>query len=368
MTSWYYLDRDNNTGGPATLADIDERIARGELPSDPLLVAVGGTEWQPRSSVPRDASAPRPSASATAADAAASFKQLSQGGLWLANTVARALDVLRRILTPGRLQTLLDGSATAGHYAVLIGAGLTVVYGLFIAVRAETFSLVLSGLALLVMLAVAQFTAARFLGAASTIVANTPSRVGSSALLDSVALLSVALAFAALLGGFGLSMQMGNVGPMLPLLILALNLLGAATLALHPGTANVSVAPASAGEEAIGFFSSLLKGFVMLVPLTFALLAGSGVLVLLAAFFGERSASAVGGSLMDVTPGLGMLGDELGGGAIGFFGTGLIVAGCALPFLAYLIFVGQHLIVDLLRAALSLPREIERVRETLESR
>jgi len=58
----------------------------------------------------------------------------------------------------------------------------------------------------------------------------------------------------------------------------AIILLGGAIL-LNPGIAQIKIAPSSAGEEAIGIASLFFKSFLIILPFTFFVIAGTGMLL-----------------------------------------------------------------------------------------
>lgn len=46
-TSYYYLDAARQTAGPTKLSVIRQWVENGQVPSDTMIVEVGGTEWKP---------------------------------------------------------------------------------------------------------------------------------------------------------------------------------------------------------------------------------------------------------------------------------------------------------------------------------
>jgi hypothetical protein len=112
-----------------------------------------------------------------------------------------------------------------------------------------------------------------------------------------------------------------------------------AFIALHPTLTNTSVGESlSAGEEAIGLLSFLVKIVVRIVPIAFGVGTVIGTVGLL---FGAVSVVRTG----LLTAGR----DSLG-----------LIALCAcLPFASYVFFAFYHLSLDILRAILELPRKLE---------
>jgi hypothetical protein len=270
----------------------------------------------------------------------------------LGDIVAKLLGLISAILSPGMLENSLGASKRLGHYTVLLGAVLTVIYGLIVAIKLEAFQLLITALIFVAVIAVAQFAASRFLDAASRIIANTPSRVSTPAFFECTGLIVIILSVGLLFSGFGAAIYLRNVAPLVPPLIGVVLMLSFATIMLHPKIVNVDVGEGSAGEEAIGILTTFMKAKLKIVPLFFFLLAVMGALIVLAGFFGDRMAA----SFAQYVP------IPMGGLPFGFVGAALIVAACLVPILVYFIFLIQYLILDVIRAILAVPGKLDALR------
>lgn len=270
----------------------------------------------------------------------------------LGDIVAKLLGLVSDILSPGLLDTSLGVSKRIGHYTVLIGAALTVIYGLIVAIKMEAFQMLLTALVFVGAIAVAQFAAARFLDAAGRIIANTPSRVASPAFFECTGLILILLAIGLLLSGIGAAVYMRSIAALvLPLVLIGL-ILSFATIMLHPGIVNVASGEGTAGEEAIGILMTITKAKLKIVPLVFFLFAILGALIVFAGFFGDRFAA----SFAQYLP------MQMYGMPFGFVGSALIVVACMMPIIFYFFCLLQFLFLDVLRSILAVPGKLDALR------
>jgi hypothetical protein len=274
----------------------------------------------------------------------------------MADFVAGLLARTSRALAPALIETSLTAAKKFGHFAVLAGAALTIVYAIFGAIKYDSFAIFAVGLGLVVALAVAQFAAIRFLSAADAIIANTPSRISSPAFLECAGLLIVLLAAITLLGGIGGAISARSLMPLVPAVLLGLTLTCFGAIALHPEVVNVQLAPGSAGEEAIGLLSFLFKGGLKLVPWFFLVLSAAGSLTILLGFFGNGGAFA---NLAHAAANSLPLPVQVPGG---LSGSALVLVACLVPILSYFVFLLEYLVVDVLRAVLSVPAKLDAMR------
>jgi len=273
----------------------------------------------------------------------------------LGDLVAKLLGIVSAILSPGLLGNTLGFSKRIGHYAVLGGAAATVIYGLIMAIKFEHFTFLITGLVFVGVIAVTQFAAMRFLDAATKIIATTPSRVSSPAFFECVGLLVIILGIGLLIGGIRTAIYARHFAPLIIALVGALLVFSYAAVMLHPRVVNVEVGDGSAGEEAIGILTTLMKTSLLLAPLVFFLLSALGALIVLASFFGDRFGAAFG-QILEALP------IPMYGGSFGFMGASLIIAACLVPIAVYFAFLLQYLILDVIRAILAVPGKLDALR------
>jgi hypothetical protein len=121
---------------------------------------------------------------------------------------------------------------------------------------------------------------------------------------------------------------------------------------LNPASLSVEVdEKAGAGEEALGILSFVMKMMLRLSPIVFGVGAGAGVgaaVYLLVLVLRDEFLSLGFPIVADLTV------TEL---------TGQILAVGLVPFLAYLAFVFLYLLLDVLRAILSVPGKLDAMRQ-----
>jgi hypothetical protein len=274
----------------------------------------------------------------------------------MADVVSGLLGKVSRLLNAGLVEQSLGGAQKLGHYAVLAGAGLTLVYAIYGAIRSNSFAIFAIGLGLVAALAVGQFAAIRFLNAATTTIATTPSRVSSSAFLECAGLLTLVFAVTTLLGGSAGAIAAHSVIPLMPALIFGVILTCLGAIALHPELVNVQFAEGSAGEEAIGLLSFLFKTGLKMVPMFFVLFAVGGALAIVTSFFGD------GGAITGMAQGFTSSVPLPVQVPPGLSGSALILIACLVPIVSYFIFLLEYLFVDVLRAVLSVPNKLDALR------
>jgi hypothetical protein len=286
--------------------------------------------------------------------------ETSKGGMptstVLGDFVGTFLGRISRWLNAGFVERSLSFARNTGQYAVLAGAALTLVFSIYAAIRSDSFAVLLTGLGFVAALAVAQFAATRFLGAATRAIASTPSQISSTAFVECTGLLVLLIAVGTLIGGVITSVQLGSILPLLPALFMSIALIHVGAVALHPLLVNVELSVGTAGEEAIGLLSFFVKTSLKLAPLVFALLAVAGSLAIAASFFaGGQSFTNVIGSVVEMVP----LPLAV---PYGFAGSSVVLLACLVPIGAYAFFLLQYLAIDLLAAVLSIPGKLDALR------
>ncbi len=300
---------------------------------------------------PAPATAPQP-----AAPAGPKVGIIEQVSTLLATLVDVLLRLMRSLLTEKLLRGLLSFFASVGFIVVVVGAALGLVQSLVGGIRSGTFNSVVtslgSGIVVVGAVAVLQYVAARFFTANAALVKNNPSRIGSAAFLDCLALILLVGAFSAVVGGVFGSIALVSLTPLIPGVISAAVLLFGAGIALNPALCNLHIEEASAGEEAIGLASFFGKASLVVQPALFALLALGGTLAIGVSFFNADAAAMITATLRQL---------PVAGIFAGAGGAALLVIACLLPVFAYLGFLVLYLHLDLLRAVLGLPRKLDRL-------
>lgn len=364
--NYYYADENDEPVGPFTLEEIKDQASEGKISANPKVRAEGAVEWTELSSVettePEPAPAEEPSEpaanvtdDATEADQKTSFgeKVKSINSTLLSDFVTSLLKVSGRLLNPDFLGKTLNKARNFGHYVVLAGAVLALVYSIFAAIKGNKITDLFLGIGLVAALTIAQFAAQSFLGAGEKLIQNTTSRIASTAFLDCFGLLSLLGAAVALLGGIIGAIQTSSFAPVLPGVLVSVFLTYVAAVMLHPKLVNVEIGDSTAGEEAIGLLTLALKAGLKLVPLFFFLLAAFGALLILAGFVNAGGQWTALVSFIPFTQNQ----------QVGFTGIITIIFACLTPMLAYLYFLVLYVVFDLIRAILSIPGKLDALKK-----
>ena len=274
----------------------------------------------------------------------------------LSTLIELLFGILRSVLTEKLLRTIVAVFGRCGYFIVLAGAALGLVQAIVAGIRGGTFNSIVtalgSGIVIAGAVAVLQYVAFRFFTANETLVKNNPSRVGSAAFLDCVALICLVGAFAAVVGGVFGSIAFVSITPLVPGVIGAAVLLFGAGIALNPQLCNVETAESSAGEEAIGLASFFGKAALVVQPVLFGLLALGGTVAICLSFFNSSAAESITSCLQQI---------PFAGAIAGAGGAALLVIACLLPVFYYIAFLVLYLHLDLLRAILGIPRKLDRL-------
>jgi hypothetical protein len=337
--NYHYLDSANQPAGPASMDEIRALAAAGKIAADPLVAPEGGQEWKLLSAF---AEAKPPAA-----------RTLPFASTLLGDFVAVVVKHVAGWLNPKLIGVSLRWARDIGHYAVLVGGALALVFALITAIRMNSFTVFLLGLGFVVALAVAQFAAQRFLASADALIANTPSRLSSFAFLECTGLLAVLAAVALLVAGVVTSIQLGSAAPLIPAVLGAAFWGYIGAIALHPELASMEAGKGSAAEEAIGILAFFCKAALKIVPLFFGILAVVGAIVVLVSIFAPNSSLAYAlSSAVAFVPLPGMQGP-------GFLGAGAVLLASLLPMAAYFLFLLACLPLEIWRAILSLPGKLD---------
>jgi len=251
----------------------------------------------------------------------------------------------RKVFPPHVFEKVVDWFAKAGFLGLIAAQILTAVFFVIAAIKMTGFfwANIAYGIGAVVVLAILQFTADRFLSADRAMIEHSPSRMGSSAFLECVCVLSEIAGIAAFLYFFAQAKQLGQWSLVWYGLGAWVLLDALAHIALNPSMVNLTIAgDVRAGDEALGILSFFGKAIVRLVPIAFgvAVIVGS---VLMACSYVSLIKNA------DVLPGHNAL--------------LLICQGACLPLASYAFFAFYHLSLDLLWAILAVPRKLDVMRE-----
>jgi hypothetical protein len=348
---YYYTDAANQPAGPCDLSQLKALAAEGKINDLTSVIPEGGQTWTNYGALKGGATPPPPSS-------AMGGPKLTGISTILGDNVGKILGRLSGWLSASLLNTSLNWAGRYGHFAVLGGAIFGLILAAVLAVRVHSVALFATGgIGFVLAIAVAQFSAQRFMSAGTRLIANTPNRLSSKSFLECVGLFAILGAIGALVGGVVASIQSNSLIPLVPALLLTAYLLYFAMTALHPEELNVNVVgETTAGQEAISLLSFFLKVGLKLAPLYFFLLAAAGaIFTLLALFDIGQAASQMILATLPLPPMLNLVAQNSPGQM-------LVLVACLVPVLIYFFFLIWYLVLDLMRAVLAVPGKLDELK------
>jgi len=374
---WYYA-RENNQMGPVSSVELKRLADVGELLPEDLVWREGMTEWSVARNVRglfesenkggesavEGQHAPNVSDSASAITASAITASAAVASVDAASPAAPTAPDDRAAPTRHLFDVLLDAprphfnahfvETTAkifracGSYGLFVAMAASAVLAILLAMKADALGHILSGVVLLLVLAVLQYVAGKFCDALDQLNRTTGVSLSSPVFPDCFALLSKLVGVVVLLGLIATAVETLQYSLILFGVAVFLVCAYLAVIAVNPATLNISIgAEARAGEEAIGVLTFLLKALLRLVPVAF----GAGVLygtlmmghACYLAFFDETGLSTAQMIFREARWSL--------------------IFSAILPLAAYLAFLLYCLLLDLCRAVLILPAKLDKLAE-----
>lgn len=259
--------------------------------------------------------------------------------LYAVTLLEKFVDFIKGWMTLERLDFCTRWLSIIGHFGIMAAAVLGFLFSLIFAIRTDSFSAFLIGLAWVLLISVVQYTAYKFSSAGEGLINNNPSQLSSRIFLDCFGFLVLiagivvfVLALWNLVRGNPLVDFLKGVG-----LVVVLEFLAA--VAFNFKAVHVEIVEGySAGQEALGVITFFIKTVIRLVPIVFGSLIILGTVMLFAEgiqIFSKAAPSVWFRMTHSIAPQI------------------LYVA--LLPFLSYLFFILAYLAIDVIRAILCIP-------------
>ena len=300
-SDWYYA-KGNRQLGPVSSTELKQLSESGELTAEDLVWREGMVEWIAAGKVtglfsaPVEEPSPVESPAIQTSPAGAASDGPAPAGAAPAKTDRPSdgsrkhvfdmlIELIRRQFSPRFVDSSSDVFAATGYYGLYIGMGMLLVFGVVIGAEAETpTSALATSASEILLLVVLQYASGRFLASIQTLNRRTSGRIASTAIPDCVALSSICLGLALLIGMVILGLVVGDFTLVLFAIGLFILCEYIAVLAVTLDALNIEVATdAPAGEEAIGILSFLAKLTLRLVPVAFGVGVVLGICNLLVA-------------------------------------------------------------------------------------
>ncbi len=351
---YYYVNANNETTGPVDENALKELLLNKEINLSTNILREGDPEgsWTPLSRIPEFADVvPPPPPPVSSPSFFAGDWQMMPGEF-----VEKFLTLSKNWLSEARANQVREQSVRFGHYALVIAGVVGLLSAIIAAIRFEQAELVFIGILFIVLLAVAQFTARRFLHSCAALLRATPTRTSTTSIYDVIALVYLVLGIALFLGMTYGAIRGGGYALLgiLFALVTLLIFLSLAAASLHTRMLNIETAHnSSAGEEAVGILGYFLKLIPFMAPVIFGLFTILGALIQMVAvfiiLFNEHALYALSG----------MLPPAAGGSLAALGGVMIALYGALTPFIAYLLFLLYYLILDIVRSIVSIPAKLD---------
>jgi len=265
-------------------------------------------------------------------------KQGAPAHLIMVNLLEKIVAFFRTKLTVGLLDFTVTWMYKIGHFALLVAAGLGFLLTMVYAIKFDSFNVFLTGIAWVILVFVVQYTAHRFSDAGEGLIRDNPTTLSSRSFLDCFGFLTLIGGVVVVIMSLVTAIRVDSFEPFLYGVGAFLFLEFMALISFNPSTVSVEVTKGtSAGQEAIGLITFFLKGLMRLIPIFFGVGVVIGTVLLFVSFiklFGDMANYAF---------------QMANGNAVYILFSGL------LPFVSYIVFVLYYLLIDMIRAILTIP-------------
>jgi hypothetical protein len=253
------------------------------------------------------------------------------------------LDLIRKTFDERFVDRVSTLFSQIGYYALFAAMGAGLILALVVGVKTDSVRFILMGFGAILAVSVLQYAAKEFLAALERLNKSTPARMASAAFLNCFALVNILGGVIALVGLGYVAIKARYWGLSLYGVVAFLVCEYVAILSLNPQALNISLAgQSSAGEEAVGVYTFLVKVWLRLVPIAFGAWTVIGTLLLTYAIvlsFGRTSE----GQAMEY----------------GFEGAYATITAALQPTAGYLLFVTFYFLLDIARAVLAVPGKLD---------
>jgi hypothetical protein len=209
---YHYTDPQNQPIGPVEYSELLRLAGEGAINDETSVIEEGSQQWTTWGAIKAASGAPKPPRAPAAAPL-----NLARFATILGDGVDVVLTRLSQWLSPTVMRGTLKQAGIYGHFAVVVGAVFGLIYAIILASRQHSFgTFAISGLGLVIALAIAQFSAQRFMTAGAQLIAGTPNRLSSKSFLECVGLFAALGAIGMLLSSIVASISADSPLPLIP--------------------------------------------------------------------------------------------------------------------------------------------------------
>jgi hypothetical protein len=358
---WYY-SRDGERYGPLTGEQLKQMAGTGELQPADLVWNETLSDWVPATRIkglfPKAGSPSQSSPSQLgAAPPTGAPPQAAPAGPQVAATdpvheriQASSGHVLDGLLSAAGdlfnaaiLRSMSTGLVMLGGFVLLGCVVLNLVLKIMDAAKFEQYSLILPALSTALLLVGLQYVGSKLCPRIRELIESTPSTIASTTFLNCLAIVLLSFGFVFLVN-FMVNGIRGEVWGLISLGIALFVIFEfAAGITLHPRVMSIEVRKQNipAGEEALQILYFLMKLLAQVIPVVYGMmiLVGAERLVWALIYFLKENAYQYGFADRQAS----------------FY----LMLGGLTPLVGYVYFVVYHLVIDIMRALLSLPGKLD---------
>ena len=227
----------------------------------------------------------------------------------------------------------------AGYWALPIGTVLSMVFGIYAAVKTDSLAVLISfGFGYVILLSILNYSALKIIPVLDKLIEDTETRLGSPAFPNCLSLVAFIGGFGMFVGGLFGAIKGDSIYPLIIGAVFLFFGIQWVTFCRHPEMLNVKTGETvTPGEELLGLISFLFKSWLKVLPIYFGLFIS---LVVLAQIYGL----------------INMIGGKATGTALFAACTYSLAGVASIPLLSYIMFLFYYFTIDLLSAILALLR------------
>ncbi len=256
------------------------------------------------------------------------------------------LNSIKKTLSKDIFEFLKKWSITTGDYGLYVGAVVVVIIGVIASIRLETIKVFLYSIGFGISFIIIQYIAVRFNEINEKLILKNETYMLSSGFTDAMGIFSIIAGVGYFFVYFYIAIKLPEFTPFLEGVAIFVVFILISMVSFNPSLVSIkSVKSNSAGEEAIGIISFFIKLSLKLVPFIY----GIGVLLYILLLL-IHSKDIFGSSFR-----MAIAWENIHNDMVFLFVLGIS------PFIAYVSFVFNFLIVDIVKAILLIPQKLDKL-------
>ncbi len=269
-----------------------------------------------------------------------------KGGFLLQGFLEKIFNSLKNVLSLNLFEFLKKWLTLLGDYGLYVGAVLVILIGMISSIRLESFSSFLYSIGFAVAFLIVQFISSKFNAINENLVNSNETYMTSNGFTDALAIFSIIAGIVYFFMNLYLAIKLPKFMPFLEGLGILIVFSLISLISFNPKLVSVkSVKKNSAGEEAIGILGFFIKLAVKLVPFIY----GVGIIFIVVSMI--VNAVGIFGNKFEMAISWAKVFKAM---------VSLLIFGL-LPFFAYLSFVFNFLLIDIIKSVLLIPEKLDKL-------